>query len=162
MHQPPSTSNNGTPENTPEAEELSQAIGAQSRQADFADVYGTHITDYPAGRVALCVTDLAGGRRLAEAAKRADPKADLARLDFYLCRYAQRRLDQAVQPLTQLMTKGVLGFPLYTLSPAQDASGLLAGTTAAGAKSSALKAELERLDGGIPVTLVAGNLAVPA
>jgi hypothetical protein len=47
--------------NTPQADELAAAVGAQGRGA-FARVYGTLIVDFPVGHVALCVTDL--GRRL--------------------------------------------------------------------------------------------------
>ncbi|MEZ0065805.1 hypothetical protein ABIA32_001805 [Streptacidiphilus sp. MAP12-20] len=162
LGKPAPTSYNGTPANTPQGEELSQAIGAQSRVAAFADVYGTHITDFPAGRVALCVTDLAAGHRLAAAAKQADPKADLNRLDYYLCLYSQARLDRAAQLLVPHVAKGALGFPIDGFGPAQDASGVLVNTSAAGAKSAALKAELERLVGGIPVTLDASGPAVPA
>ncbi|MEV5012851.1 hypothetical protein, partial [Streptomyces sp. NPDC055692] len=43
------------PSNDPIAEALSEAVGAQGRDA-FADIYGSHMTDYPPGRVALCVT----------------------------------------------------------------------------------------------------------
>ncbi|MFM9816181.1 hypothetical protein ACKI16_47850, partial [Streptomyces scabiei] len=79
------------PANTPEAARLSQAVAAQGYGA-FADVYGTHVTDRPAGRVAVCVTDLSRGRRLLEAAGKADPSADPGRADLYLSRYTHRAL----------------------------------------------------------------------
>lgn len=105
----------GTPANTPEGERLSQAIGEQGRNA-FADVYSTQITDHPAGRVALCVTDLARGRLLVAAAHAADPDADPARADLYLSRYSRRILDAAADGLIGLQDD----FP-STASPASAA-----------------------------------------
>ncbi|MGK4579270.1 hypothetical protein [Kitasatospora sp. HPMI-4] len=157
----PPTAFDGTPANTPEATELSQAVGTQGRGA-FADVWGTQITDYPAGRVALCVTDLSRGQALAAAAKKADPKIDLDRLDLYPCRYSQRTLDGAIRRIVALGPT-VLGFPLHTYSPVADASGVQVTTTAQGAASQALHERLARAAGdGIPVLLQQSGPAVPA
>ncbi|KIF07450.1 hypothetical protein PL81_01875, partial [Streptomyces sp. RSD-27] len=150
---PPATLD-GTPANTPEAARLSQAVGEQGRGA-FADVYGTQITDHPAGRVALCVTDLGRGRRLLEAARKADPGIDPGRADLYLSRYTRRALTEGVARLTA--DRGRPAFPLYSFSPAQDASGILVTSTAEGAASKDLKARLEQLTGGIPVTVERGD-----
>ncbi|MFE0464168.1 hypothetical protein ACFW1A_33435 [Kitasatospora sp. NPDC058965] len=155
----PPTSFGGTPANTPEAQELSQAVGEQGRQA-FADVYGSQITDYPVGRVALCVTDLTRGQALAAAAKKADPKIDLTRLDLYRCRYSHRTLSDATDRVAALGPT-VLGFPLYTFAATTDASGIQITTTAQGAASQALHDRLTQAAGnGIPVTVVQGEAAV--
>ncbi|MEW1637305.1 hypothetical protein AB0469_24880 [Streptomyces sp. NPDC093801] len=150
---PPATVD-GTPANTPEAARLSQAVGEQGRGA-FTDVYGTQITDHPAGRVALCVTDLGRGRQLLEAARKADPSVDPGRADLYLSRYTRRALTEGVARLTA--DRGRPVFPLYSFSPAQDASGIRVTSTAEGAASKDLKARLEQLTGGIPVTVERGD-----
>jgi len=146
--------------NTPQADELANALGAQGR-GSFAGVYGTLIVDFPAGRVALCVTDLAGGRKLGAAAKRAAPGIDLSRLDLYQCRYSQQTLDAAMNRVTPLMS-GKDGFPIYTISSSSDNSGLQVTTTRAGADSTSLRLRLTALTGGIPVTLTPGSAAVSA
>jgi len=145
-----------TPVNDPAAEALSQAVGAQGRDA-FADVYGSQVTDYPPGRVALCVTDLARGRQLAAAAKQAHPGIDLSRLDLYRSRYAQRTLDAALDKINAAARQGrLLGFPLFSSSPVTDASGIEVTSTAQGTASQALHDRLAALAGGIPVTVVKG------
>ncbi|SEL65978.1 hypothetical protein [Streptacidiphilus jiangxiensis] len=151
-----------TPASTPQAEALSQAVGTAGRESAFADVYGTQITDYPVGRVALCVTDLAGGRRLAEAAKRIDPRIDVGRLDLYLARYSAARLSAAAQRLVPLAGKGALGFPINGVGAGADASSLEVDTNAAGVASAAFRRHLEQLTGGVPVTLVNQGPAVAA
>ncbi|MFD5421891.1 hypothetical protein ACFWJT_28170 [Streptomyces sp. NPDC127069] len=158
-HTAPPATVGGTPVNTPEAARLSQAVGAQGRGA-FADVYGAQITDHPAGRVALCVTDLGRGRLLLEAARKADPAVDPGRADLYLSRYTRRALNEGVARLTA--DQGRPLFPLYSFSPAPDASGIVVTSTAEGAASKDLKARLERLTGGIPVTVERGDPLTPA
>ncbi|TDU02383.1 hypothetical protein EDD99_0774 [Streptomyces sp. 846.5] len=153
----------GTPMNTPQAEALSQAVGDQGRQA-FADVHGSQITDFPAGRVALCVTDLARGRALAQAAKHAAPAIDLSRLDLYLCPYSQRTLDVAMHKVVYaLNAKGELaGFPIYSSAPATDATGVDFTSSSQGVKSQALHARIALLLGSIPFTLKVGAPATAA
>jgi hypothetical protein len=146
--------------NTPQAEALAQALGAEGRTA-FADSYGVLIVDFPVGRVALCVTDPDKGRQLAQAAKKADSRIDLARLDIYRCRYSQRALDAAVRKLAGPPAAS-LGFPLYTLGPVQDSSGIEVTTTRKGARSTALHARLVALTGGIPVNVIEGSPATTA
>jgi hypothetical protein len=141
--------------NTPEADALAQALGTEGR-SEFAASYGTLIVDFPAGRVALCVTDPDKGRQLADAAKKADPRIDLARLDLYRCRYSQRTLDAAISKLSGPSAPS-FGFPLYTLAPVQDSSGIEVTTNKQGARSAALHARLAALTGGIPVTVTEGN-----
>lgn len=141
----------GTPANTPEAERLSQAVGAQGDGA-FADVYSTQIVDHPAGRVALCVTDLARGRLLVAAAHAADPEADPARVDLYLSRYAHRTLQAAGDKLIGLDA----GFPVYSVSGGRGAA-VEVTSTQEGAASAAFKARLEKATGGIPVTVTKGE-----
>ncbi|MGW4823126.1 hypothetical protein ACWEP4_30145 [Streptomyces sp. NPDC004227] len=159
---PVPTSVDATPANDPVAEALSQAVGTQGRDA-FADVYGSHVTDHPPGRVALCVTDLARGRQLAAAAKQADPGIDLSRLDLYRCRYAELTLDAALDKIDAAADQGrLLGFPLYSFWPASDASGVVVNSTAQGAASQALRDRLAALTGGIPVTVVKDTPAIPA
>ncbi|MFB6961185.1 hypothetical protein ACFCYB_30315 [Streptomyces sp. NPDC056309] len=156
------TNVDATPTNDPAAEALSQAVGAQGRDA-FADVYGSHVTDHPPGRVALCVTDLARGRQLAAAAKQADPGIDLSRLDLYRCSYAQHTLAAALDNIDAATDQGrLLGFPLYSSWPAPDSSGVVVNSTAQGAASQALRDRLAALTGGIPVTVVKEAPAIPA
>ncbi|MFJ3880691.1 hypothetical protein ACIPW5_24900 [Streptomyces sp. NPDC090077] len=152
----PPTTIDGTPANTPEAARLSQAVGAQGYGA-FADVYGTHTTDRPAGRVMVCVTDLARGRLLLEAARKADPSVDPGRADLYLSRYTHRALMAAVERLTA--DQGRPAFPLYSFAAARDASGVVVTSTEAGAASQDLKARLEKITGGVPVTVERGDPA---
>ncbi|WP_405981573.1 hypothetical protein [Streptomyces sp. NBC_00158] len=154
----PPTTIDGTPANTPEAARLSQAVGAQGYGA-FADVYGTLTTDRPAGRVAVCVTDLARGRLLLEAARKADPSVDPGRADLYLSRYTHRALMAAVERLTA--DQGRSAFPMYTFSAARDASGVVVTSTEAGAASKELKERLERITGGVPVTVERGDPVTP-
>lgn len=137
----------GTPANTPEGARLSQAVGEQGRGA-FADVYATQITDHPAGRVALCVTDLARGRLLLEAAHAADPEADPARADLYLSKYSRRTLNAAADKLIGLKA----GFPVYTVS-GERGEELQVTTNQEGSHSPEFKARLEKATDGIPVTV---------
>jgi len=148
-----------TPINTPQAEELAHAIRAQG-EGRYADVYGSSITDYPVGRVALCVTDPARGRALAQAALSADPAIDLTRLDIYTCRYPERVLTRAMTKIAVSAT--IAGFPIYTAGVAPDASGVQVTTNQPGARSPALRARLQTLTGGIAVTLTGGIAPVPA
>ncbi|MFJ7265519.1 hypothetical protein ACIQV3_02420 [Streptomyces sp. NPDC099050] len=145
----------GTPANTPEGERLSRAIGDQGDGA-FADVYATQIVDHPAGRVALCVTDLARGRLLVEAAHAADPGADPARADLYLSKYSHRVLQAAGEKLVGLKAE----FPIYTVSSSRGAA-VEVTTTAEGAASAEFKARLEKTTGGIPVAVTKGDQPVP-
>ncbi|MCY0925441.1 hypothetical protein OTB20_04325 [Streptomyces sp. H27-H1] len=146
----------GTPANTPEGERLSQAIGDQGYGA-FADVYSTQITDHPAGRVALCVTDLARGRLLVAAAHAADPQADPARADLYLSTYSHKTLQAAGDKVIGLEA----GFPIYTVSGSHGAA-VEVTTTEEGAASPGFKARLEKATGGIPVTVTKGPQPLPA
>ncbi|MFF1412979.1 hypothetical protein ACFVX6_24945 [Streptomyces sp. NPDC058289] len=139
-----------TPANTPEGERLSQAIGAQGYGA-FADVYSTQIVDHPAGRVALCVTDLARGRLLVAAAHAADPEADPARVDLYLSKYTHRTLRAAGNKLIDLEA----GFPIYSVGSSHGAA-VEVTSTEEGAASAEFKARLEKATGGIPVTVTKG------
>ncbi|WP_327308715.1 hypothetical protein OG730_38880 [Streptomyces sp. NBC_01298] len=145
----------GTPGNTPEGQRLSQAIGDQGYGA-FADVYSTQIVDHPAGRVALCVTDLARGRLLVEAAHAADPGADPARADLYLSKYSHRVLQAAGEKLIGLKAE----FPIYTVSGSHGAA-VEVTTTAEGAASAEFKARLEKATGGIPVAVTKGDQPTP-
>ncbi|MFZ3468102.1 hypothetical protein ACODT3_36795 [Streptomyces sp. 4.24] len=141
----------GTPANTPEATRLSQAIGAQARGA-FADVYSVQITDHPAGRVALCVTDPVRGRLLLEAAHAADPGADPARADVYVSPYSHRTLNAAAARIIALKAD----FPVYSTSGGHGSS-VEVTTNQEGAWSAEFKARLQELTGGIPVTLKNGE-----
>ncbi|WP_405496861.1 hypothetical protein [Streptomyces sp. NBC_00096] len=145
--QAPPTLIDGTPANTPGGERTSQAVGAQGRGA-FADVYSTQITDHPVGRVALCVTDLARGRLLVEAAHAADPEADPARVDLYLSAYSRRTLDGVADKLIVLEA----GFPVYSVS-GDHGAGVEVGTSEEGVRSAEFKARLEEAAGGVPVTV---------
>lgn len=155
----PTYTTDHTPINTPQAEELAQAIRTQG-EGPYADVYGSSITDYPVGRVALCVTDPARGRALGRAALRADPAIDLARLDIYTCRYPERVLSQAMTKIPVSAT--IAGFPIYTAGVAPDASGVQVTTNQPGARSPALRARLQTLTGGITITLTPGTAPLPS
>ncbi|MFI5983357.1 hypothetical protein ACIBEA_21075 [Streptomyces sp. NPDC051555] len=153
--QPAPTVIDGTPANTPEGMRLSQAVGEQGRGV-FADVYSTHVTDAPPGRVTLCVTDLARGRRLVEAAHRADPQADPARADLYLARFTRETLVAASQRIIRLRD----ALPVHSVHPSRDAGGVTVETSAAGVASAEFRSRLERAaGGGVPVTLVLGSPA---
>ncbi|MFJ5547874.1 hypothetical protein [Streptomyces sp. NPDC093225] len=150
----PPTTVDGTPANTPEAEALAQAVGDLGRGA-FADVYAEMRVDSPPGRVLLCVTDLAKGRKLLAAAKEADPSVDPGRADLYLARYGRRQLDAALE---KVMGAGeVAGFRVYTGTPEHDASGVVVTTSKEGAASTAFAAEARRLAGEVPVRVLAGE-----
>ncbi|WP_162688875.1 MULTISPECIES: hypothetical protein [unclassified Streptomyces] len=155
VRQAPPTLIHGTPANTPEATRLSQAIGAQARGA-FADVYSVQITDHPAGRVALCVTDPARGRLLLEAAHAADPGADPARADVYVSPYSHRTLNAAAARIIALKAD----FPVYSTSGGHGSS-VEVTTNQEGSWSAEFKARLQELTGGIPVTLKNGEPVEP-
>lgn len=144
---------------TPEALALAVALDPHS-YPEYAATYGNLVVDYPVGRVALCFTDPAAGHRMAEAAKKAHPGIDLGRLDVYRSRYSERTLLRAVDTMSEKTT--VAGFPIYTLGPANDASGIDVTTTAQGARSAALHNDLSTLAGGIPVHVREGGQPVSA
>ena len=144
-----------TPANDPAAEALSQAIGQQGRGA-FADVYGSQIVDQPFGRVALCVTDVARGRLLAQAAKKASPSIDLTRLDIYHCLYTQRAADVAIAKLVN----EAFEYPVYSYAFSPDASGIVVTSTAQGAASQAFHDHLVTAAGNIPVQVTQGSPVV--
>lgn len=146
----------GTPANTPEGLRLSQAVGEQGRGA-FADVYATQITDLPPGRVALCVTDLARGRLLVEAAHRTDPGVDPGRVDLYLSPYSGRALGAVSGELCRIED----AFPIHACAAAPGATGVEVDSDAAGAASAEFRARLSRAAGGIPVTVREGRQALP-
>lgn len=152
----PPTSIGGTPANTPEGLRLSRAVGEQGRGA-FADVYATHITDLPPGRVALCVTDLARGRLLVEAAHRTDPGLDPGRVDLYPSPYSGRALGAVSGELCRIEDT----FPLYACAAAPGATGVEVDSDAAGAASAEFRARLSKAAGGIPVTVREGRQALP-
>ncbi|WP_190092951.1 hypothetical protein [Streptomyces melanogenes] len=151
----PPTVIDGTPDNTPSATRISQAVGDQGYGA-YADVYGTQANDFPVGRVALCVTDLGRGRDLVKAAAKADPGADPTLVDLYVSRYAHRELAKAIDKVFGKK----LAFPLYSASATADASGIRLTTSAAGARSTSFRHTLERAVGGIPVVLEQGEPAI--
>ncbi len=158
---PAPDSTGGTPMNTPQAEELAQALGTQGRGA-YADVFGLLVVDLPPGRVVLCVTDVARGRQLAAAAKRADPGIDLSRLDVFGCAYSERQLAAAVDRMPRRAGESVDGFPLYSFAPAGANAGIDVGTSQQGTRSTDLREKLTALGGGIPVFVVQGSPATAA
>ncbi|MFD9302014.1 hypothetical protein ACFWCB_04805 [Streptomyces sp. NPDC060048] len=153
--QAPPTLIDATPANTPEAARLSQAVGAQGDGA-FADVYATQITDHPAGRVALCVTDPVRGRLLVEAAHAADPGADPTRADVYVSTYSRRTLDAAAAKIIALRAD----FPLYSVSGGHGSS-VEVTTSQEGVRSAEFRTRLEKAAGGVPVTVRKGEAARP-
>ncbi|WP_188273232.1 hypothetical protein [Streptomyces sp. CBMA152] len=151
----PPTVIDGVGDNTPAATRISQAVGDQGYGA-YGDVYGTQANDFPVGRVALCVTDLARGRDLVKAAAKADPGADPKLVDLYMSRYAHRTLQKAVDKVFGRK----FAFPLYSASATSDASGIRVTTNAAGAGSASFRRTLEKATGGIPVVVERGAPAV--
>ncbi|WP_176725247.1 hypothetical protein [Streptomyces sp. DvalAA-14] len=140
--------------NTPQAQALAMALDPHAYPG-YAATYGSLLIDYPVGRVALCFTDPAAGHRMAREAKRAHPGIDLGRLDVYRCAYSERALVKVVDTMSGEAT--VAGFPLYTVGPATDASGIDITTTAEGARSAALHDDLSALSGGVPVHVTEGG-----
>lgn len=155
---PAPTTVNGTPGNTEQAQELTQAIGSLEF-GPYADVYGTLIDDYPPGRVALCVTDPARGRQMAQAAKRAHPEIDLSLLDIYRCRYTEHTLQTAFRKLMDDTGPEIAGYPVYSIGPLPDASGIQIETSRAGSTSQALRDVVAGELGSIPFSVVAGTAA---
>jgi hypothetical protein len=155
----PSSTDATTPSNDPAAEALAQALGAQGH-GRFADIYGSLLVDNPRGRVSLCVTDLARGHAMAQAAKAAAPDIDLSRLDLYRARYPQRTIDAVI---TRLAGPGGprLAYPVYSWAFSPDASGIQVTTTVEGAASGAFHAALVTATGGVPVTLGVGGPVEP-
>ncbi|MBD0734146.1 hypothetical protein BGM09_01570 [Streptomyces sp. CBMA29] len=144
--------------NTPEVRKLAWALDPEVRGAAYADTYGTLIVDLPAGRLALCVTDPAAGRRIAAAAEAAHPDADFTRLDVYRCRFSKRALDAVTAELSAAGQQPS-GFPLFTLGPEPDMSGIRVTTTEAGTRSAALRSYLASVAGDVPVHVTEGEQA---
>ncbi|MFE2482595.1 hypothetical protein [Streptomyces mirabilis] len=118
------------------------------------------IDGYTQGRVVLCVTDVARGRLLAQAAKRAHPAVDLNRLAILPCRYSDRTLQAAVRGLMAHNGPTIAGFPVYQIGPATDHSGIQLQTSQAGSASAALRRYLTLQLGGVAFTVVKGEQAV--
>ncbi|MGW1910455.1 hypothetical protein ACWCQS_06825 [Streptomyces sp. NPDC002076] len=151
----------GTSIDTAQAQALAQAVGDEEFNGAYSDIFGTVIDGYTPGRVALCVTDVARGRLLAQAAKRAHPAVDLNRLDILACRYSERTLQAAVRRL--MAHNGpptIAGFPVYQIGPATDHSGIQLQTSQAGSASAALRRYLTSQLGGIAFTVVKGEQPV--
>ncbi|WP_369394600.1 hypothetical protein AB5J72_49110 [Streptomyces sp. CG1] len=150
----------GTSDDTARAQALAQAVGDEEFNAAYSDIFGTVIDGYTPGRVALCVTDVARGRLLAQAAKRAHPAVDLNRLDILACRYSERTLQAAVRVLMAHSAPTIAGFPVYQIGPATDHSGIELHTSQAGSASAALRRYLTSQLGGIAFTVVKGEQPV--
>ncbi|MBX7554322.1 hypothetical protein ABZX95_13025 [Streptomyces sp. NPDC004232] len=149
----------GTSADTVQAQALAQAVGDEEFNSEYSDIFGTVIDGYTQGRVALCVTDVARGRLLAQAAKRAHPTVDLNRLDIFPCRYSERTLHAAVRGLMAHDGPTIAGFPVYQIGPATDDSGIELRTSQAGSASAALRRYLTSQLGGIAFTIVKGEQA---
>ncbi|MFE9451935.1 hypothetical protein [Streptomyces sp. NPDC006739] len=150
----------GSPDDTAQAQALTQAVGDEEFNAAYADIFGTVIDGYTRGRVALCVTDVARGRLLAKAAKRAHPAVDLSRLDILPCRYSEGTLQTAVRGLMAHNGTTIAGFPVYQIGPATDSSGIQLVTSQAGSTSAALRRYLTSRLGGIAFTVGKGERPV--
>ncbi|MCB5165449.1 hypothetical protein LG634_11475 [Streptomyces bambusae] len=147
---PAPTTIDGTPANIEEAMTTSEALAriVEAPDSRFADTYGEMINDHPAGRVAVCVTDLTRGRELLAAAQQASPKADLTRADLYTCPFPRRTLEAARDRVS--METGAYSFPVIMVGPGDACAGLNVGSTAAGAASEGFRAELSKV-AGVPV-----------
>ncbi len=150
----------GSSDGTAQAQALTQAVGDEEFNAAYSDIFGTVIDGYTPGRVALCVTDVTRGRRLAQAAKHAHPAVDLNRLDIFPCRYSEGTLQTAVRGLMAHNRPTIAGFPVYQIGPATDHSGIELRTSQAGSASAALRHYLASQLGGIAFTVVKGEQAV--
>ncbi|MER5546972.1 hypothetical protein ABT072_32040 [Streptomyces sp. NPDC002589] len=151
----------GTSADIAQAQALTQAVGDEEFNSAYSDIFGTVIDGYTPGRVALCVTDVARGRLLAQAARRAHPAVDLSRLDIFPCRYSEGTLQAAVRGL--MAHNGpptIAGFPVYQIGPATDHSGIELHTSQTGSASAALRRYLTSRLGGIAFTVVKGEQAV--
>ncbi|MER5546308.1 hypothetical protein ABT072_28565 [Streptomyces sp. NPDC002589] len=150
----------GTSADTAQAQALAQAVGDEEFNSAYSDIFGTVIDGYTPGRVALCVTDVARGRRLAQAAWRAHPAVDLNRLDILACRHSEGTLQEAVRGLTAHNgPPTIAGFPVYQIGPATDHSGIELHTSQTGSASAALRHYLTSRLGGIAFTVVKGEQA---
>jgi hypothetical protein len=147
------------PDGSAQAQALAQAVGNEESNSAYADIFGTVIDGYTPGRSALCVTDVARGKLLAQAAKRATPAIDLNRLDIFPCRYSEHTLQAAVRRLMAHNGPTIAGFPVYQIGPATDHSGIQLETSQAGATSAALRQNLSSQLGGIAFTVVKGEQA---
>ena len=148
-----------TPDDVTQAQALAQAVGNEEFNATYADIYGTVIDGYLPGRSALCVTDVARGKLLAQAAKRASPAVDLNRLDIFPCRYSDSTLQTAVRRLMSHNGPTIAGFPVYQIGPATDHSGIHLETSQAGTTSTTLRHSLASQLGGIAFTVTKGEQA---
>ncbi|WP_433546461.1 hypothetical protein ACQPZG_16195 [Streptomyces sp. CA-294286] len=146
----------GAPVNTPEASALAAAVDPPKRgtgaNAAYYDVYSGLIVDQPAGRVALCVTDLERGRAWRAAVAKAHPEVDVERLDLYRARWSQKALDAARDRVWRDPKQ--YAFPLHTLS-GDGTKGLTVGTSAEGAKSADFRKQLTENAGGVAVRIEA-------
>ncbi|GHH39274.1 hypothetical protein [Streptomyces candidus] len=146
----------GTPMNTPEASALAAAVDPPKRgtgaNAAYYDVYSDLIVDQPAGRVALCVTDLERGRAWRAAVAKAHPEVDVERLDLYRGRWSKKTLDAAGDRVWRNPKQ--YAFPLHTLSR-DGTKGLTVGTSAEGAKSADFRKQLTENAGGVAVRVEA-------
>jgi hypothetical protein len=148
-----------TSDDVTQAQALAQAVGNEEFNATYADIFGTVIDGYLPGRTALCVTDVARGKLLAQAAKRAAPAIDLNRLDIFPCRYSESTLQTAVRSLMAHDGPTIAGFPVYQIGPATDHSGIHLETTQAGTTSTALRHALASRLGAIAFTVTKGEQA---
>ncbi|MFD8481606.1 hypothetical protein [Kitasatospora sp. NPDC059673] len=148
----PSPEPSGTPMSRPGLSDLASALGEQGRGA-FQDLYGSLELENEKNTVALYVTDVARGRALVDAAKRAHPGIDTARVRVEDCPFTKAEIDRAMEAV---MT-AKLPAKIFSASMAPHATGLLVETDETSAKSPALQSALVAVAGRIPVTLKAGQ-----
>nr|WP_134010168.1 hypothetical protein [Streptomyces sp. 846.5] len=148
-----------TSDDATQAQALAQAVGNEEFNATYAGIFGTVIDGYLPGRTALCVTDVARGKLLAQAAKHATPAIDLSRLDIFPCRYSESTLQTAVRRLMAHSGPTIAGFPVYQIGPATNHSGIQLETSQAGTTSAALRQNLASQLGSIAFTITKGEQA---
>ncbi|MCD0483200.1 hypothetical protein LO771_12470 [Streptacidiphilus sp. ASG 303] len=145
-----------TPADPPGLDAAAAALDEEGR-VRFADTYGSVAVDAPHRRVVLYAVDAERGRQLVAAVRRAHPATARTAVAVRPCRYAERRLEAAVDALLAAAKAHRLPYDLYTIAPAPDASGLRVEAPAAAAASDSFARALRAAAGGVPVAVAAGR-----
>ncbi|MFD8597248.1 hypothetical protein ACFV1L_19815 [Kitasatospora sp. NPDC059646] len=148
----PSPEPSGTPMSRPGLSDLASALGEQGR-GPFQDLYGSLELENEKNTVALYVTDVARGRTLVDAAKRAHPDIDTARVRVEGCPFTKAEIDRAMDAVMAAK----LPAKVFGTSMAPHATGLLVEADETSANSPALRSALASVAGRIPVTVKAGR-----
>lgn len=139
--------------------DVANALGEQGRGA-FADVYSNLSLDRAHGKVILYVTDTARGAKLIRAAAHAHPGIQAGRVKVVKAAYTKQAIDAEIH---RIMTAAAAVPPadltVYGAGPAPDGSGIQ--LTVKPESVAHVRASMATA-GGIPVTVSAGAVAIPA